>query len=84
VPDPSHGNTRIQLELSRATTLEVVIYDASGRRVRRLLHGSSEAGRHALVWDGSDDRGRATKPGVFFVRASAAGALATRRLTRAR
>jgi hypothetical protein len=83
-PQPSRGTARLELELSRATSIDVVIYDASGRRVRTLLDGARDAGRHALAWDGADDRGHAVSPGVFFVRADAAGASVTRRLVRVR
>jgi photosystem II stability/assembly factor-like uncharacterized protein len=83
-PQPSRGAVRLELELPRATSLDVAIYDAGGRRVRALASGSRAAGRQALTWDGTDDRGRTVAPGVFFVRANAGGAIATRRVIRVR
>jgi hypothetical protein len=83
-PQPSRGAVRFTLEVPRATPLDVVIYDATGRRVRTLANGARAAGRHSLAWNGEDDRGRAVAPGVFFVRASAGGAIATRHVIRLR
>jgi hypothetical protein len=83
VPNPSRGQAHLSLEVSRATQAEVTVYDAAGRRVRNLLRGSLEAGRRTLGWDGRDERGRVASPGVYFVRASASGAVVTRRVVRA-
>lgn len=81
-PNPARGACRLELILPAAGLAEAAIFDASGRRVRRLLAGRAEAGRHALGWDGLDERGRRAPAGVYFVRASAAGVTATRRLVR--
>jgi photosystem II stability/assembly factor-like uncharacterized protein len=81
-PNPTRSAVHLELEVSRATAVEVEVYDTSGRRVRTLVHGALEAGRHALSWDGRDAQGHRIGPGVFFVRAHGAGAVATRRLVR--
>ena len=81
-PNPARGACRLELILPAAGSAEAAIFDASGRRVRTLLAGRAEAGRHALGWNGLDERGRRAPAGVYFVRASAAGATATRRLVR--
>ena len=39
--------------------------DLRGTRVRRLDAGGSVGG---IVWDGTDDRGRALAPGIYLVR----------------
>jgi photosystem II stability/assembly factor-like uncharacterized protein len=82
-PNPSRGQAHLSLDVSRATRAEVTIYDAAGRRVRNLLRGPLAAGRHALVWDGRDERGRLVSSGVYFVRASASNAVVVRRVVRA-
>jgi photosystem II stability/assembly factor-like uncharacterized protein len=81
-PNPSRGATQLTLEVSSATTLQIDVYDAQGRRVRALANGVFEAGRHPIAWDGRDTAGRAAGAGIYFVRASGGGAIATRSLTR--
>jgi photosystem II stability/assembly factor-like uncharacterized protein len=82
-PNPSAGEAQLSLELSRASSVDVSVYDASGRLVRVLERDLLSSGRHALRWDGRDARGSRCAPGVFFVRAVASGSTAVRRLIRA-
>jgi len=82
-PNPSRGTARFELALPQRATVEVAVFDAAGRRVRTLFGGVTGPGRLALAWDGLDAGGRAARAGVYFVRASAGGAAATRRLVRA-
>ena len=44
------------------------IYDVWGRRVRSLLDGGFPAGKHVVVWDGRDERGRAVVRGIYLAR----------------
>jgi len=68
-PNPFNPQTTVRLAISRAGTASVEIFDVRGRRVRTLLDGAVEAGRHDLVWNGTDDHGRTVSSGVYFVRA---------------
>lgn len=56
---------RILLMLPRACALKLDVYDALGRRVRRLAEGKMSAGRHVLDWDGRDELGREVGDGVY-------------------
>ena len=67
-PNPFGGSTVLLLELSGPTRAELAVFDVAGRRVRTLLDASLPAGRHPVVWDGRDDRGRAAGAGVYFAR----------------
>jgi hypothetical protein len=81
-PNPSRGATQLSLEVASATAIQIDVYDALGRRVRTLQRGSFEPGHHTVTWDGRDDVGRLAGAGMYFVRASADGSIATRRVTR--
>lgn len=52
------------------------IYDLTGRRLKRF----SIPANGRVFWDGLDDDGRVVPPGVYFVRARAAGREATARI----
>jgi hypothetical protein len=83
VPNPSRGRVALALELGGASSAEVAIYDAAGRRVRGLHSGPAAGPRLALVWDGLDASGHRAAPGVYFARASApGGATSVQRIVR--
>jgi hypothetical protein len=81
-PNPSHNVAHLVVELSRATRIDISIYDASGRHIQSLMQQWLEGGRHSFGWDGRDERGTRVRPGVYFVRAEASGACAVRELMR--
>jgi len=83
-PNPSRGAVQLALELPRASAVDVVVYDATGRRVRDLAHGRFEAGPRVLAWDGHDGAARPVDPGVYFVRVAGAGSSAVARIVRTR
>jgi len=64
-PNPFNAHTNIAFGLERAGTVQLVIVDAAGRRVRTLRHGALSAGRHVATWNGRDERGRAVASGVY-------------------
>jgi hypothetical protein len=81
LPNPASG--RIVLTQSRplAGRFDAAIYDLRGRLVRRIAEGEARPGEAAPVWtwDGADQNGARTAPGVYFYRVvDREGALATR------
>ncbi|RKZ08790.1 hypothetical protein DRQ05_00890 [bacterium] len=44
------------------------IYDANGRVVRRLVSGDISPGLHRVNWDGRNDKGVAVATGIYFYR----------------
>jgi hypothetical protein len=81
-PNPFTRTTSLALTLPRAGHADLVVYDAAGRVVKHLLSTDLPAGTHALVWDGTDDTGHVTRPGVYFYRLTAPGVTAARRMVR--
>ena len=80
-PNPARGATSVQFDLARGALVQVLVYDVSGRRVRRLVWGALAAGRHDVPWDGRDDGGGAVASGVYLIRIVASGSVTTQRLT---
>jgi len=81
-PNPSREGTRLEFVIVRPGPVTVDVFDASGRRVRRLLATRLAAGSHTVAWDGEDDRGERVGSGLYFVRLRSDGAQATRRVVR--
>lgn len=73
-PNPSRGMTRLGFDLMRDAVVEVIVFDAQGRRTRSLSTRTLRmAGPHELTWDGRDDNGGAVGAGIYFVRVQAEG-----------
>jgi PKD repeat protein len=62
-PNPFNPSTRIDFSLGLDGNARVEILDAAGRTVAVLADGPMTAGRHALVWDASEQ-----SSGVYFCR----------------
>jgi hypothetical protein len=65
-PNPARGESRIAFRTRTRGPLEVSIVDVTGRTVRRLAHGTGEAGSHEVTWDGRDDAGHTVAAGVYL------------------
>ncbi len=61
--------------------VEMAVYDLSGRRVRTLVSGQVPAGRHEVVWDGTDGSGRVVASGVYLVRLQTPAGVLVRKMT---
>ena len=72
-PNPAPRWTEIRFTLPAAARARVALYDAAGRRVRRLAEGSFQAGPHAVLWDGLDDGGVSLPAAVYFARVEGTG-----------
>ncbi len=80
-PNPFNPKTTVRFQLPAAGAVSVVVYDAAGRVVRTLLADQErEAGEHDVWWDGSDDAGRETAAGIYFVKIEAGGDFAASKL----
>ncbi len=67
-PNPFNPQTTIAFNLARDQFTELVIYDLQGSKVRTLVSETRSAGRHEIVWNGTDDRGQRVASGIFMAR----------------
>jgi YVTN family beta-propeller protein len=68
-PNPFRASTGVSFGLARRGSVDLVVYDVLGRRVRTLARGLTlGAGPQSIRWDGRDDSGRSIGSGVYFVR----------------
>jgi hypothetical protein len=78
--ESADGLLRIIFALPRGAEVELSVFDLRGRRIRSLAGGSLPAGEHAVKWNRRDGAGHSVASGVYFVRLSALGAVATGRV----
>ncbi|MBN1996467.1 VCBS repeat-containing protein [candidate division KSB1 bacterium] len=69
-PNPFNPSTTIEFTLpdNSMGTVDLSVYDATGRKLRTLYHQPAQAGYHQLVWDGLDDNGIQVSSGLYFYR----------------
>ncbi|MDE0019953.1 MAG: hypothetical protein OXT69_01035 [Candidatus Poribacteria bacterium] len=85
-PNPFNPETWLPFTLAEPGDVQVEIYDAKGRLVRRLSAGPLPAGRYetrerAIRWDGKNERGQPVAGGLYFYKFSAPGYQIIRRMT---
>jgi hypothetical protein len=65
--NPFVDETGIQLMLPAAVSVEVRVFDHSGRLIRQLYSGVMQPGRHRLSWNGVNSRGQRVASGAYLV-----------------
>jgi hypothetical protein len=70
-PNPFNAQTVIEYTLPFASSVQLVVYNAYGQTVRRLVHSQQPAGHHRAVWDGKDERGSVVSSGIYYYRLKA-------------
>jgi hypothetical protein len=59
-------STTINFALPEAAEVNLKIYDVAGQLVQTLVAGVVQAGRHQMVWDGTNQHGVPVASGVYF------------------
>jgi len=65
-PNPFRGSVELTYALPKRGFVALQIHDLSGRSVRKLVSGVTEAGIWTATWDGRDDGGRDQASGVYL------------------
>lgn len=65
-PNPFNMSTTIQFTLASPGETKLYIYNIMGQKIRELVNGDLEAGKHAIVWDGCDERGNTVSSGTYI------------------
>jgi len=73
VPNPFNPATSLEFNLPADASVELVIFNVSGRRIRSLITGRLSAGPQAVPWNGRDDAGRNVASGSYFARLTVDG-----------
>jgi hypothetical protein len=67
-PNPFNPRMTIWMDLPQTGDVTLAVHELRGRLVRKLVSGRMDAGRHPVIWDGTDDRGHQAASGVYLVR----------------
>ena len=80
LPNPMNPTTTIEFALPSAGHVQLEIYDASGRRVKRIINRHLYPGIHSAAWLGEDESGISVGSGVYFFRIESAGETLTNKI----
>ena len=66
-PNPFNPTTTIRYALEEAAPVRLEIYNLLGQLTRTLVAEYQDAGRYAVPWDATDERGRLVSAGIYFM-----------------
>lgn len=69
-PNPTTGKTIFAYQLSRATLVNLCVYDIQGRLVKVLVNDAQNAGSYNAVWLGLDNSDNDVAAGIYLCRFS--------------
>jgi len=67
-PNPFNPSTTLRYSLATEGRVSLVVYNALGQPVRTLVDDNQPAGYYTVVWNGTDETGRAVASGMYLVR----------------
>lgn len=82
IPNPSHGASKIVLEIPKSGHVRGIIVDLAGRRIATVVDRELEAGRYEYSWNGTTDAGGHCPAGAYFCRVDCGGVCTTARFIR--
>ncbi|MDZ7302325.1 MAG: Ig-like domain-containing protein [candidate division KSB1 bacterium] len=65
---PFNPVTQIRYELPRPGYVRLIIYNALGQEIRRLVEQRQSAGYYQVIWNGRDQNGKPVPSGVYHYR----------------
>ena len=64
-PNPFQHSTTIKYKVSQKSNVELLIYNLNGKKVKMLKNEIQPAGKHSVVWNGTDNSGKTLPFGVY-------------------
>jgi len=79
-PNPFNPQTTIKFTMGRENKVNLNIYNIKGQLVRQLVNNVYGVGEHQVIWNGQDELGHPAGSGVYFIRMTAGGYSAVRKM----
>lgn len=79
-PNPFNPKTDIRYQISDSRSVELVVYDVLGRKVKTLVNKKQQPGRYQVSWEGRNDAGQRVASGFYFYRLTAGDFVKTRKM----
>ena len=81
-PNPFKPSTTISFELNTENTedTELIVYNLKGQKVKTLMNEKLEAGKHIIIWDGTDQTNKPVSSGIYFYKLTAGSIMQTKKM----
>ena len=65
-PNPFNNQTKIEFSTPENKSVELIIYNILGQKVKELFNGISNVGKNVFYWNGTDDYNNSISSGIYF------------------
>jgi hypothetical protein len=79
-PNPFNPSTTISFYLPSRGVVALSVYDVTGSLVARLVNEERSAGRHSVLWNGTNQSGERVSSGIYFCRLQAGKEIRLRKM----
>jgi len=79
-PNPFNPITTINYDLPEQSHVVINIYDILGRKIRKIVNSTQDAGYKSVIWDGTDEFGRSVGTGIYLYQIRAGDFTQTRKM----
>jgi len=79
-PNPFNPTTQIKYNLLKADNVVVKVYDVLGKEVKTLVNERLNAGEKVVMWNGTDNSGKAVSSGTYFVKLETSSGVDTKKM----
>ena len=66
-PNPFNPLTRINYDIPKDGSVELIVFDILGREVTTLINANIQAGYHNITWRGINKHRQVVGAGVYFL-----------------
>jgi len=79
-PNPFNPSTTIRYQIPNDASVNLVIYNVQGQKIRTLVGKEQKSGYYSVVWDGRNDAGQTVSTGLYLYRVQAGSFVATQKM----
>ena len=79
-PNPFNPSTRIRYNVLEKEFVNITIYDMMGRQVKTLINQSQDAGFKSIIWNATNDHGKAVSAGIYLYQIQAGEYISTKKM----
>ncbi|HPS38159.1 MAG TPA: chitobiase/beta-hexosaminidase C-terminal domain-containing protein [Candidatus Cloacimonadota bacterium] len=65
-PNPFNPETTISYTVKETSPVTIGVYNLKGQLVKTLINETKASGNHTVVWNGTDENGRAVSSGMYY------------------
>ena len=80
-PNPFNPTTTISFSVAQTSPfVNLEIFNIKGQKVRSLINQNMEAGRHSIVWNGTNDNNQSVSSGIYFYKLRSGKFISTQKM----